>query len=62
MTTITDKIAAKKSSQIRQKIPDAIVILPSAGVPIDDLTPGRLEKMAISFPGSLQNQCDCLLG
>lgn len=44
-----DKVALKKSPRIREKILDAIEILDSVGVPIDDLTPRRVEKMAMSF-------------
>ncbi len=45
----TDKIATKKSSRVRKIILDAIEILGGVGVPIDDLTPRRLEKMSMSF-------------
>lgn len=44
-----DKIAVKKSPSVREKILNAIEILDSVGVPIDDLKPRRIEKMAMSF-------------
>ncbi len=44
-----DKIAVKKSHQVREKILNALEILDSVGVPLDDLTARRLEKMAMSF-------------
>lgn len=49
MTLNKDKVALKKSSRVREKILNAIEILDSVGVPIDDLTPRRVEKMAMSF-------------
>lgn len=49
MKKTTDKIALKKSKKVRKKILDAIGILSSVGVPVDDLTPRRQEKMAMSF-------------
>lgn len=49
MKNITDKIAIKKSGPVREKILDAIEILMSVGVPVNDLTPRRLEKMSMSF-------------
>jgi hypothetical protein len=44
-----DTIAIKKSRQVREKILNALEILYSVGVPVDDLTARRLEKMAMSF-------------
>lgn len=49
MINVKDKIAVKKPTKIRAKILDAIDILKCVGVPTDDLTPRRLEKMAMSF-------------
>jgi hypothetical protein len=45
----TDKIAINKSQRVREVILNAIEILECVGVPVDDLTPRRLEKMSMSF-------------
>ena len=49
MKLILNKVAQKKSSEVRQKILDALNILSAVGVPLDDLSARRLEKMAMSF-------------
>ena len=43
------KIAKKKTDPVKQKIVVALEILEAVGVPCEDLTPRRLEKMAMSF-------------
>ncbi len=43
------KIAKKKTAPVKQKIIEALEILEAVGVPCEDLTPRRLEKMAMSF-------------
>ena len=43
------KIATKKTNTVKQKIVEALEILEAVGVPCEDLTPRRLEKMAMSF-------------
>jgi len=43
------KVALKKSPAVRQKILEALDILASVGVPLDDLTPRRLEKASMCF-------------
>lgn len=42
-----DKIAIKKSPEVRQKIIDALSILYSVGVPLEDLGTRRLEKIGM---------------
>lgn len=49
MNLNTDKIAIKKPKTTRKLIIDAIRIINATGLPIDDLTVRRLEKMAMSF-------------
>ncbi|MFP2239435.1 BsuBI/PstI family type II restriction endonuclease [Pseudescherichia vulneris] len=49
MKLIFDKVALKKSPEVRQKIIDALDILYVVGVPLEDLTVRRLEKMAMCF-------------
>lgn len=44
-----NKVAQKKSPEVRQKILDALNILSAVGVPLNDLSARRLEKMAMSF-------------
>ena len=56
MKNILNKIAKNKTVDVRQKILNALDILYNVGVPLDDLTPRRLEKMAMSFL-SLCNVC-----
>jgi hypothetical protein len=49
MKLVLDKVALKKSSEVRLKIIDALNILYEVGVPLEDLTVRRLEKMAMCF-------------
>jgi len=44
-----DKISKNKSEIVKEKIIDGLCILESVGVPLDDLTSRRLEKMSMSF-------------
>jgi len=49
MKNMSSKIAANKPIKVRKKILDALEILSSVGVPTNDLSPRRLEKMSMSF-------------
>lgn len=49
MTKFQDVANNKKSPVVRQKIAEALQILEAAGVPFQDLTKRRLEKMAMCF-------------
>lgn len=44
-----DKIATKKPEPTRKLILGAIKIIDAVGLPVNDLTARRLEKMAMSF-------------
>ena len=43
------KVALKKSKKIRELIHDGLRIIEAVKVPLEDLTPRRLEKMSMSF-------------